>query len=63
MSACELVFRILLAMILPPLGVIGLPGVGCGTLILLAILTLLFWIPGEIVAIILIAQEYSKKAS
>ena len=25
--------------------------------------SLLFWIPGEIVAIILIAQEYSKKAS
>ena len=63
MSACELVFRILLALILPPLGVIGLPGIGCGTLILLAILTLFFWVPGQIVAIILVAKEYTKQDS
>ena len=59
MSPAELVLRILLALLLPPLGVIGLDRVGCGTLILMCILTLLFWIPGQIVAIILILKEYS----
>ena len=38
MSPAELVFRIILALLLPPLGAIGLPGVGCGTLLLLFLL-------------------------
>ncbi len=60
MGAGELIFRILLALILPPLGVIGLPGVGCGALLLLTLLTILFWLPGQIVAIVLIVSEYNK---
>ena len=60
MGVSELIFRILLALILPPLGVIGLPGVGCGALLLLALLTILFWLPGQIVAIVLIVSEYNK---
>ncbi len=60
MGVGELIFRILLALILPPLGVIGLPGVGCGALLLLTLLTILFWLPGQIVAIVLIVSEYNK---
>ena len=60
MKSTELIFRILLALIFPPLGVIGLNGTGCGTFILLLILTLLFYVPGQIVSILLIVQEYGK---
>ncbi|MBO4489765.1 MAG: YqaE/Pmp3 family membrane protein [Lentisphaeria bacterium] len=60
MTPSELIFRIILALLFPPLGIIGLPNVGCGTLLLLLLLTCLFFIPGQIVAIILIAQEYSR---
>ena len=60
MGVGELIFRILLALILPPLGVIGLPGVGCGALLLLTLLTILFWLPGQIVAIVLIVSDYNK---
>ena len=63
MSACEFVLRLLLALLLPPLGVIRLPGIGCGTLLLLTVLTLLFWVPGQIVAIVFIVQEYCRKVS
>jgi uncharacterized membrane protein YqaE (UPF0057 family) len=59
MSPAELVFRIILALLLPPLGIIGLPGVGCGTLLLLILLTCLVWVPGQIVAIVLIVKEYT----
>ena len=59
MSPAELVFRIILALLCPLLGIIGLPGVGCGTLLLLILLTCLGWVPGQIVAIILIAKEYA----
>ena len=59
MSPAELVLRVLLALLLPPVGIIGLNNVGCGTLILMCTLTLCFWVPGQIVAIFLIAKEYS----
>ena len=59
MSPAELVFRIILALLCPPLGVIGLPGVGCGTRLLLILLTCLGFVPGQIVAIVLIAKEYA----
>ena len=58
MSTVELIFRIILALLCPPIGVIGLNGVGCGTFILLIVLTMLFWVPGQIVSIILIVKEY-----
>ena len=58
MSTAELIFRIILALLCPPIGVIGLNGVGCGTFILLIVLTMLFWVPGQIVSIILIVKEY-----
>ena len=57
MSAFSMFIRILLALICPPLGVIGLKNVGCGTFILLIILTCCFWVPGQIVAIVLIVQN------
>ena len=60
MKAPELIFRIILALLFPPLGVIGLRDVGCGSLLLLVLLTLLFWIPGQVVAIIMIAKEYGR---
>lgn len=59
MSPAELVLRVLLSLVLPPVGVIGLQGVGCGTLILMCILTLFFWVPGVCVAIFLVVKEYS----
>lgn len=61
MSPFELIFRIILALFFPPLGIIGLRNVGCGTLLLLLLLTLcFFWVPGQIVAIVLIVREYSE---
>lgn len=60
MTPSELVFRIILAILFPPLGVIGLPNVGCGTLLLLFLLTCIGVLPGQIVAIILIVQEYNR---
>ncbi len=60
MSASDLVLRIFLAIILPPLGVIGLPNTGCGTILLLTLLTVFFWIPGTIAALIIIVKEYDR---
>ena len=60
MTPSALIIRILLALICPPLGIIGLENVGCGTLLLLLLLTLLFFVPGQIVAIYLIVQEYTR---
>lgn len=60
MSIAELIVRIILALVLPPLGVVGLNGVGCGTLILMCLLTMFFWVPGQILAIFLIVKEYSE---
>jgi uncharacterized membrane protein YqaE (UPF0057 family) len=62
MSPAELVLRILLALVLPPLGVIGLKDVGCGTFALMCVLTLFFWVPGQIAAIVLIVKEYSSSS-
>lgn len=61
MGTLELIIRILLALFLPPLGIIGLQKVGCGSLILVSLLTVCFWVPGQIVAIVMIAAEYSQK--
>ncbi len=61
MSPGELVFRIILALICPPLGAIGLRDVGCGTLLLLVLLTLIGFVPGLIVAIVLIVKEYGDR--
>ena len=58
MSPAELIFRIILALIFPPLAVLGLRGVGCGTLLLLFILTLCVWVPGQVAAIVLVVKEY-----
>ena len=58
MSSAELIVRILVALLLPPLGVIGLRDVGIGTFLLLVLLTMLFWLPGQIVAIVMIVKEY-----
>ena len=63
MSPAELVLRILLASLLPPVSVIGLKDVGCGTFILMCILTLFFWVPGLIAACTLIVSEYSRNSS
>ena len=60
MQPSELIVRVLLALLLPPLGVIGLPGVRSGTFLLLLLLTCFFWVPGQVVAIIMIAKEYGK---
>ena len=46
MAPGELVIRVLLAVLLPPLSVIGLKDVGCGTIILMVILTCFAWVPG-----------------
>ena len=59
MAPGELVIRILLAVFLPPLGVIGLKDVGCGTLILMVILTCLAWVPGVVAAFILLFRDYN----
>ena len=61
MSPGELVFRIILALICPPISVLGLQGVGCGTLLLLVLLTLIGYLPGQIVAIVLIVKEYGDR--
>ena len=61
MGTLELIIRILLALFLPPLGIIGLRNAGCGSLILVSLLTVCFWVPGQIVAIILIAADYTRE--
>ena len=59
MGVLELIVRIVLALIFPPLGLIALPRHGCGTFLLVLLLTLLFYVPGQIVAIVIIASDYS----
>ena len=59
MSTVELICRIILALIFPPLGLIALPHHGCGTFLLVLLLTLLFYVPGQIAAIVIIAADYS----
>ena len=57
----ELIVRVLLALLVPPLGILGLKNAGCGTLLLVTLLMLFFWVPGQIVAIIIIAGAYNSK--
>ena len=59
MSILELICRIILALIFPPLGLIALPRHGCGTFLLVLLLTLLFYVPGQVAAIVIIASDYS----
>ena len=59
MSPAELIIRIILALVCPPLSVIGLKGVGLGTFILMVILTLFAWVPGVIAAFILLFRDYN----
>lgn len=44
-------FRVLLAIILPPLAVLDK---GCGSIVIVFILTLLGWVPGVIAALIIL---------
>ena len=61
MAPAELVIRILLAIFCPPLSVIGLRGVGLGTIILMIILTCCGVVPGQIAAFILLFRDYNSK--
>ena len=61
MGTLELIVRILLALFFPPLGILGLKNAGCGSLLLVLLLTAFFWVPGQIVAIIMIASDYSRQ--
>jgi uncharacterized membrane protein YqaE (UPF0057 family) len=45
------IWRVILAVIFPPLAVLGK---GCGSIIIVFILTLLGWIPGVIAALIIL---------
>lgn len=45
------IWRVILAVIFPPLAVIGK---GCGSIIIVFLLTLLGWIPGVIAALIIL---------
>lgn len=59
MSPAELVFRIIIAVFCPPVSVLGLQNVGCGTFLLLVLLTLFGVLPGQIAALVLIISQYS----
>lgn len=48
------VFRVILAIIFPPLSVIDK---GCGSFLIILLLTLLGWIPGVIGALIILNKE------
>lgn len=60
MSPAGLVLRVILALCFPPISVIGMQGVGCGTILLLCLLTLIGFLPGTVAAMILIVKEYSE---
>lgn len=47
-------FRVILSIILPPLAVIDK---GCGSVIIVAILTLIGWVPGVIAALIILNKN------
>lgn len=47
-------FRVILAIIFPPLAVIGK---GCGSIIIVFLLTLCGWVPGVIAALIILNKE------
>ena len=48
------VFRVLLAIIFPPLSVVDK---GCGSVLIVLILTLLGWIPGVLAALIILNKQ------
>ncbi len=48
------VFRVILAIIFPPLSVLDK---GCGSFLIVLILTLLGWIPGVIAALIILNKQ------
>ena len=48
------VLRVILAIIFPPLAVIGH---GCGSFLIVLILTLLGWVPGVIAALIILNKN------
>jgi len=47
-------WRVLLAIILPPLAVIDQ---GCGSILIVSLLTLLGWVPGVIAALIILNKN------
>jgi uncharacterized membrane protein YqaE (UPF0057 family) len=49
------IWRVILAVIFPPLAVIGK---GCGSIVIVFILTLLGWIPGVIAALIILNNPH-----
>ena len=49
-------FRVFLAIIFPPLAVIDQ---GCGSVVVVLILTLLGWIPGILAALIILNKSHS----
>ena len=48
------IFRVILAIIFPPLAVIGK---GCGSIIIVFLLTLCGWVPGVIAALIILNKK------
>ena len=52
------VFRAILCIIFPPLAVLDL---GCGTVLIVLLLTLAGWVPGAIAALILNYQANQKR--
>jgi uncharacterized membrane protein YqaE (UPF0057 family) len=50
-------FRVLLSIVVPPLAVIDQ---GCGSIVIVFILTLCGWIPGVIAALIILNRDYRR---
>lgn len=48
------IFRVILAIIFPPLAVLGK---GCGSIIIVFLLTLCGWVPGVIAALIILNKK------
>jgi uncharacterized membrane protein YqaE (UPF0057 family) len=48
------IFRVILAIIFPPLAVIGK---GCGSVIIVLLLTLCGWVPGVIAALVILNKN------
>ena len=46
--------RVLLAIFFPPLSVLGY---GCGSVLIVAILTLMGWVPGVIAALVILNRD------
>lgn len=53
----DFVIRIILCFIFPPLSVFDK---GCGTILLICVLTLVGWVPGTVVALILCYADKNK---